>query len=143
VRNVEGLINTNPAHYDLYRFNPSNEDNEWENYKAGTFNLEPGRGYLYANSDTITLTFTGVPVVGSTYEVTLVYDANDERKCWNLVGNPFNGAATLDREYYVLESNGLINPEPVSANTPVPPCTAVFVKAVSTEDTAVFTKVTR
>jgi hypothetical protein len=143
VENVGGLISTNPAHYDLYRFNPSNEDNEWENYKATSFNLEPGRGYLYANSDTITLTFTGVSVVGSTYEVTLVFDANDERKCWNLVGNPFNGAATLDREYYVLESNGLINPEPIPFTTPIPPCTAVFVKAETDGETVVITKVVR
>ena len=72
-----------------------------------------------------------------------MYDANDERKCWNLVGNPFNGNATLDREYYVLDGNGSINPEAIPATMPVPPCTAVFVKAVSEGDTAVFTRVTQ
>jgi hypothetical protein len=73
-----------------------------------------------------------------------VYDANDEHKCWNLVGNPFDTAATLDREYYTLSADGTgINPEPIPAGTPIPPCTAVFVKAVSDGDTVVFTKVTQ
>ena len=130
--------------YDLYRFNPSNEGNEWENYKAESFNLVNGQGYLYANSDTTTLVFTGVPIAGHTYEIELVYDANDEHKCWNLVGNPFGCNATLNRQYYVLSADGTgINPVAIPATTPIPPCTAVFVKAVSAGDTAVFSKVTQ
>jgi hypothetical protein len=129
--------------FDLYRFNPTHEGNEWENYKANSFTLVNGQGYLYASSDTTTLVFAGVPVAGHTYVVELVYDANDEHKCWNLVGNPFDGNATLDRPYYVLSADGLdINPEPIPATTPIPPCTAVFVKAVTPDDTVVFTRVT-
>ena len=80
-----------------------------------------------------------MPIVGDTYEITLMYDANDERKCWNLVGNPFASDATLDREYYVMDQDGTgINPEPIPATTPIPPCTAVFVKAVAEGDTVVF-----
>ena len=102
------------------------------------FNLVNGKGYLYANADTVTLTFNGMPYSGNG-EVALVYDATDARKCWNLVGNPFDCNATLDRPYYVLSAGGLdINPEPIPASVPVPPCTAVFVKAVSAGDTAVF-----
>ena len=128
--------------YDLYRFNPSNEGNEWENYKATSFTLTNGQGYLYANSGDVTVVFGGIPYDGNG-EVALVFDADDEQKCWNLVGNPFNSNATLDREYYVLSSDGLgINPVAVPATTPVPPFTAVFVKAVTTGDKAVFTKVT-
>ena len=129
--------------YDLYRFNPLNDGNEWENYKAGSFTLENGRGYVYANSGDVTLAFGGIPYDGNG-EVALTYDANDERKCWNLVGNPFSSEATLDREYYVLSADGLgINPVAVSATTPIPPFTAVFVKAVTAGDRAVFTKVTQ
>ena len=129
--------------YDLYRFNPSNEGNEWENYKAANFSLENGKGYLYANSGNVTLVFGGTPYDGNG-EVALVYDADNERKCWNLVGNPFNSDATVDREYYVLSSDGIgINPIAVPATTPVPPFTAVFVKAVAVGDKAVFTKVTQ
>ena len=124
--------------YDLFRFNPTHEDNEWENYKAGSFNLEAGKGYLYANADTVTLTFNGFPYSGNG-EVARVYDATDTRKCWNLVGNPFPCAAYLDREYYVLNADGTgIDPEPIPASVPVPPCTAVFVKAVGMNDRAVF-----
>jgi hypothetical protein len=130
--------------YDLYRFNPLHEDNEWENYKTFTngFELENGKGYLYASHDSTTLIFCGLPY-DNNGEITLVYDATDERKCWNLVGNPFKCEAYLNKEYYVLDEEGTgINPEPVPANTPIPACTAVFVKAVATGDTVVFTKVT-
>jgi hypothetical protein len=57
------------------------------------------------------------------------------------VGNPFPCDAYLNREYYVLSENGTgVNPEPVSAYTPIPPCTAVFVKAVDEGDSVVFTR---
>ena len=64
-------------------------DNEWENYKAKgvSFNLEAGKGYLYARTTDATLTFVGAPYSGNG-EFALNYDANDEHKCWNLVGNP-------------------------------------------------------
>ncbi|MBR5725543.1 MAG: hypothetical protein IKX56_02290, partial [Muribaculaceae bacterium] len=140
---ANGIL-SNENEFDLYRFNPLNEGNEWENYKANSFTLVNGQGYLYASSDTTTLVFAGVPVAGHTYEIELEYDANDEHKCWNLVGNPFDTTATLDRDYYILSTDGTgINPVAIPATTPIPPCTAVFVKAVSAGDTAVFTKVTQ
>ncbi len=140
---VGNLIPDTEAHYDLYRFNPSHEGNEWENFKADSaFMLETGQGYLYANTDTVALTFNGRPYVGNG-KIELVYDSLDIRKCWNLVGNPFPCNATLDREYYVMNANGTgINPEPIPATTPIPPCTAVFVKSVAVGDKAVFTRVT-
>ena len=126
--------------YDLYRLNPTHEDNEWENYKAGSFNLEAGKGYVYANSGDVTLVFSGTPTAATApFAVPLNYDADDDRKCWNLVGNPFACAAYLDRPYYLIDANGMgINPEPIQPTTPIPPCTAVFVKAVAAGDTAVF-----
>lgn len=99
-----------------------------------TFYYNPERNFLH--------TIAGYDTGNG--EVALTYDANDERKCWNLVGNPFSSEATLDREYYVLSADGLgINPVAVSATTPIPPFTAVFVKAVTAGDRAVFTKVTQ
>ncbi|MBR5725867.1 MAG: hypothetical protein IKX56_03935, partial [Muribaculaceae bacterium] len=140
---VGNLIADTVAHYDLYRFEPSHEGNEWENYKSdNTFMLETGKGYLYANKNNVTLTFSGPAYIGNSCEIALVYDSTDYQKCWNLVGNPFDCNATLDRPYYVLSAGGLdINPEPIPATTPIPPCTAVFVKAVEEGDAAVFTKV--
>lgn len=56
--------------YDLFRFN-QNAEMEWQNYKAhnndaqNPFNaLVSGQGYLYANSEDVTLTFFGTPYNG-------------------------------------------------------------------------------
>lgn len=139
---IEGMTTSD---YDLYRFNPSAVDQEWRNYEITPFGLTVGKGYLYAHDEDVTLTFTGTPYEGTEpVEVSLVYDATNERKCWNLVGNPFDCEATLDRSYYTLKADGTgINPEAVSAGTPIPPCTAVFVKAVAAGDKVVFSKVGR
>jgi hypothetical protein len=130
------------GNYDLYRFNPSATDEEWQNFKNMPFSLQSGQGYLYAHGTDITLVFNDPSYTGTEpVEVSLVYDANDSRKCWNLVGNPYRCEAYLDREYYVLNAEGTgINPEPLPATTPIPPFTAVFVKAVAAGDTVVFTK---
>ena len=129
--------------YDLYQFNPSDTLGEWQNYKAHTddFNLVNGRGCLYANENEVNIIFKGAFNEDESKEVNLVYDADNERKCWNLVGNPFPCNAYLDREYYVLKEDGSgINPEAVPVSTPIPPCTGVFVKAESEGETAVFTR---
>ena len=139
--NPQNVTNLLSGNHDLYAFVPNPSDSlEWHNYATDTFNLIAGKGYLYANADTITLFFTGAPIAATdSVEVSLVYDSTDTRKCWNLVGNPFPCAAYLDREYYVLDADGMdINPEPIPASVPVQPCTAVFVKAVGVDDKAVF-----
>ena len=136
------VVNMITNTYDLYRFNPLHNDNEWENFKDGSFFLEAGKGYLYAHSTDATLSFFGTPYSGNG-EFALSYDANDEHKCWNLVGNPFTSEATLNREYYVMKTDGTgINPVAIPATTPIPPCTAVFVKATAAGQTVVFTRVT-
>ncbi len=85
--------------YDLYRFNQS-ANLEWENWKAEGehyhFNLEAGRGYLYANSGDITLTFVGTPHAATEpAEVPLAYDPAADFAGWNLVGNPLSGIAFI------------------------------------------------
>lgn len=139
---VDNLI-TETA-YDLYQFSPSDTLGEWQNYKAHTddFSLVNGQGYLYANENEVNIIFKGEFNEDVTKEVNLVYDANDERKCFNLVGNPFPCNAYLNKDYYVLSADGSgINSNPISANTPIPPCTAVFVKAEGDGETVVFTRV--
>ena len=102
--------------YDLFRFNQSTEL-EWENWKDNEpgeedprhFDLEPGRGYLYANSgaypsyEDVILTFIGTPYSG-TGSVSLNYSNSnpDERmRGWNLIGNPFGVEATIgDKPFY-------------------------------------------
>lgn len=101
--NVTNMLSNN---YDLYYFNQSS-DLEWINYEGadGNYNLLPGKGYLYANSDNVTLTFTGFPY-GGDGEVTLAYDASANFPGWNLVGNPFTDTAYIDREFYVMNNIG-------------------------------------
>ncbi|MBR1513997.1 MAG: fibronectin type III domain-containing protein [Bacteroidales bacterium] len=96
--------------YDLYRFNqnPTLADGiglEWENYKAESFNLEPGKGYLYANSQNVTLKFTGVPYSGNSI-VTLTKTDDVEWSGWNLVGNPFAQTAYITKTFYTMNDNG-------------------------------------
>lgn len=94
--------------YDLYRFNQS-ADFEWENWKAegshNHFTLEPGKGYLYANSGDVTLTFSGEPYSGNG-QVTLLKDNDAKFAGWNLVGNPFTQTAYLNRDFYVMNEAG-------------------------------------
>ena len=83
--------------YDLYRFNPDAEK-EWENHKVHGFDIEHGRGYLYASMNTTTLQFTGTPNINS--EVTLAYTG------WNLIGNPSNIESAISLEsFYVMNDD--------------------------------------
>jgi hypothetical protein len=104
---VENLIN-NENGYDLFRFNQAAEE-EWENYKNHGFMLEPGQGYLYANSETVELVFTGIPYNGNC-EVELTNDesASEDMRGWNLVGNPFNEDCYIadGRDFYVMNEGG-------------------------------------
>ena len=89
--------------YDLYRYNTGTD--VWENYRRhyDDFMLYNGRGYLYARADTETLEFSGAYNMNSTQAVSL-------EQGFNLVGNPFDAAATIDRPCYKMnaEGNGLV-----------------------------------
>ncbi len=89
--------------YDLYRFNQSAEL-EWENYRVHCFALESGKGYLYASKGGVSIQFAGMPY-NSNGEIPLVYDAGKDFAGWNLIGNPFGVAATLDVPYYRMNEN--------------------------------------
>jgi uncharacterized repeat protein (TIGR02543 family) len=101
-----GFIATTPANYDLYYFDQSAEK-EWKNYKANSFNLVSGKGYLYANGNEngTTLTFTGTPYSGNGV-VTLTYIENAEFAGFNLIGNPFSTAATINMPFYRMNEAG-------------------------------------
>ena len=102
---VNGMINAED-HYDLYWFDQT-EQLEWRNYKQGDgFSLTSGMGYLYANKEDVTLIFSGTPIEGTSFDVTLVKDAEANLPGWNLVGNPFIDTAYIDRDFYVMNTDG-------------------------------------
>ena len=90
--------------YDFYAYDESQE-NEWINYKSSSFDLEAGKGYLYANSEDVVFTITDVPY-GGNGQVTLHKTGMDETAGWNLVGNPYNQNAYIDRDFYVMSDDG-------------------------------------
>ena len=122
--------------FDLYKFDESQEL-EWINYKAHHYNLEAGKGYLYANSNDVTLAFTGTPYNG-TGEVALAYTPNAHCAGWNLIGNPYASNATLDRPYYRLNDEGsALRTE--TENTAIAAMEVVFVQTSTADQTATFT----
>ena len=135
---IEGMIADTAAHFDLYRFIQSAYA-EWENYKSEGdhyhFELENGRGYLYANKKDAELVFKGTFNERTSQEVQLACSGNGDLKGWNLVGNPFPyDAIVADRSFYVMNQAGTgLNPNTASSGLAVPPCTGIFVKAESTE----------
>ena len=79
------------ATYDLYDWYATTEQQEWHNYRDGSFDLTYYNhpGYLYANKNNDTLVFTGT-VYGSQNRISVsAYKNNNEFGAWNLLGNPF------------------------------------------------------
>ena len=135
--------------YDLYYFDQTGGDNgkEWKNYKAhcndavNPFNaLVSGKGYLYANSGNVTLIFNGTPYSGNG-QVTLTKTNGYDFSGWNLIGNPFGTAATLNKPFYRMNSGGTALTAQVEANNSVAAMEGVFVQASTNNETASFTPV--
>ena len=91
----------------------------WENVKDATnedfTTLEAGRGYIYANTATTTLSFTGDLVVEAVEQDITATD--NELTGFNLIGNPFTHNITLDHisgasladGFYTLTNEGAWN----------------------------------
>ena len=142
--NVASVSNLLEGEYDLYSYDEATT--YWKNRKttgSGFTVLQATKGYLYANGEEVTLGFSGTLENGSAIiTVPLSFTDGAHLSGFNLIGNPFPCNAYIDREYFVLTSDGTdINPEPIPATTPIPPCTAVFVKAIAEGETVVFTRV--
>ena len=88
---IASATNLATGTYDLYRFEESEQEKPWENYKAHSSTdfttLENGRGYLYRNGDDKTLSFTGDLNVGNmSYTIT---NSGGDFAGFNLIGNPY------------------------------------------------------
>ena len=132
---VDNMINDDDT-YDLYLFDQSGVDSEnapkeWQNYRQHYFSLEPGKGYLYASKEDVTLTFTGMPVDGDGMEIGLVYSAESRLPGWNLIGNPFTVNATVDRDCYVINPEDGRNEIILVNNYTLAPMEGAFVHAES------------
>ena len=136
--NVENMIESN-GNYDLYSYNQS-EEKEWINYKQHTndFELANGQGYLYANSNDVTLIFTGDESQQTNqYWPDVQYDANADNPGWNLIGNPYGHKATLNKGFYVMKDDGT---EIIAATgTIVGPMEGVFVQISDENEEVKFT----
>ena len=126
--------------FDLYYFDQS-QDLEWINFKGnnGNFNLEPGKGYLYAHDNSREFIFTGTPYSGSGV-INLEYDSNAaEFAGWNLMGNPYNYNVSVDKAFYVMNEEGT---EIISAdeNMPIEPMQGFFVVATEAGQTVTFSE---
>ena len=142
---VNGLVADPEENYDLYRFNQSGENGEWQNYKnkdhTEGFVLENGKGYLYANKNDVILTFVGDMNTTAPKEVKLDYDDKANLSGWNLVGNPFTEAAYIDRSYYKMNAEGTdVTPVETYENTPVAAYSGIMVQAKGSGESVTFTK---
>ena len=110
--------------FDLYRLN----NTTWENWKQEGdhyhFNLENSRGYLYANSEDVTIEFTGTVLPSAASQEVSVSEG------FNLIGNPFLHNVYADRVYYKMndERTGIVAVENYQEN-PITPCTGIIVNA--------------
>jgi predicted outer membrane repeat protein len=118
------ITETNPyGHsYDLYIYFADNAK-PWYNYRQhDPFNIEHGRGYLYANANSITLRFRGLvyPYRGADYnKVTLV------RNGWNLIGNPFTCKVTVDHAFAELNNGSAVDYK--TSDNAIMPCAGIAV----------------
>jgi uncharacterized repeat protein (TIGR02543 family) len=137
---VKNLITTPTEPYDLYYFDESKDGAEWQNYKAHPgvqlqndwpeFTIRFGKGFLYASKETVTLTFLGKLSGNYSHYISLSYTEGKPLSGWNLIGNPLTIPAYIDRPYYKMNAEGT-DVEIVEnyAETPIPVCTGVLVKA--------------
>ena len=61
--NPAEVVGMTSGAFDLFYFDQA-QALEWRNYKEGAFNLQSGKGYLYAHDTDVTLCFTGTPYSG-------------------------------------------------------------------------------
>ena len=119
--------------YDLFYFDQNASDGlEWINQKSEGFtSLEAGKGYLYANAETTTITFDGA---GNTVapEIILQHVAGVEMAGWNLVGNPYGVDAFLERPFYTM--NEETGAELIEGSGAIAPMYGVFVYATEEEN---------
>jgi len=119
--------------FDLYSYDDT-EELEWRNYETSAFNLEPGKGYLYAKKATTEtpnyeFTLTGAPYAGQPIQLI---------QGWNLIGNPYSTEATVSTEsFYRMNPEG--RAELIEGSGSVDAMEGIFVIAENDGDEVTFT----
>ena len=144
VNSVENML-TNT--YDLYYYDEPTY--YWINVKLASNNfteLESGKGYLYANSEDVTLGFAGA-LKNGTEDLTipeLSYEGA-QLQGFNLIGNPYahniTSLTTVDVEegcYRMNDTRNDLVVSEVSAAAPLKPAEGIFVKATSANASVTF-----
>ena len=135
------VTNMTTGEYDLYAFDQVGDDEgkQWINYEPAPFILQPGQGYLYANENGDDIVFPGTAYAGTgTFE--LAYQASATYLVGiNVMGNPFDEAATVDRAFYTLNPADNTYVEHV-AGEEVPAMEGIIVAAETTGENVTFTK---
>lgn len=129
--------------YDLYYYDEP--ACYWRNYKLSANSLDPGfdieplKGYLYANSEGTTLSMTGT-LLPCNQPVTIdgLSHSATELTGFNLVGNPFACNATIDRSFYIINGKNVVAN---TGSTIIAPGTGVMVQADAEHESVTFTSV--
>jgi hypothetical protein len=130
VNNVDPVaVGMTSNDFDLYYFDQTATDEEWQNYKMHTFNLTLGMGYLYANSNGGVISLAGTMPGGSI--------GNPNYDGWHLIGNPYPCNVTINVPYYRLDESGAALVE-TDSSVAIAPMEAVLVHVEG--ETIVFTK---
>ena len=134
--------------YDLYFYDEPTH--YWRNHKPNgqyaNFNIEPLKGYLYANSANNTLGLTGtLRTATETVNVPLSYTTGIPLAGFNLVGNPFahnvttfTGSNVATEVYRMNQTMDEVAVGTISASNPLKPGEGFFVKATGEDATITF-----
>lgn len=103
----DDVENLTDGTYDVYQF-LANQDYEWFNFRCHSMAMPSGLGFLYANSTSRTVAFTGTTLASiDAYDYnTIDYNSSstDFFNGWKLVGNPFPCTAYL----YAINSSSVL-----------------------------------
>lgn len=133
---TNSIANLTSGNYDLYSFD-INEELEWRNFKLASnqlTSLNAIEGYLYANSQNQTLSYTGTLNAANAMTIDdLKYNGNARLKGFNLIGNPFACNAIVNKPMYVMNDahDNII----AVSNYEIAPNEAVFVSVSSNNRT--------
>lgn len=137
----DAVANLTSNEYDLYSFDPCGDKDgyEWINEEGEEVFVKPysnedgsavAVGYLYANSEDVTLEFAGVLNPAGSTDIELTYAEEGEGRefpGFNLIGNPFACNAYVNGYNFYTMADGefVIN----EGSATIAPCEGFFVEA--------------